>query len=186
VQWSRDGAEWRWSSGEGNSVNGVNSCCGTIHFYNREYRMGDEAKTDLELDQFHEASRRGNVESLVDILSKTANKAILVNKKGSLGNTALNWASAAGHKDVVDALFAEGAEVNTVNDVGDTPLHQAVWRGHKDVVQALLQRGADSQVKNKDGKMAYDLARDDEIKGMLTQTEAKSNVVYSNSDDEDE
>ena len=44
---------------------------------------------------------------------------------------------------------------------GNTPLHVAVWNEHKDIVKLLLAQPAiDTQLKNKDGKTALDLAQE--------------------------
>jgi len=45
------------------------------------------------------------------------------------------------HKDVVELLLANKADVNAKDNSGKTPLHIAVSKGHKDVVELLRQHG---------------------------------------------
>jgi hypothetical protein len=58
-----------------------------------------EAKTDLILEQFLEYARRGNSAGIDEIIvaHKSAVKS-LVTSSGTLGNTALHWASSGKHK----------------------------------------------------------------------------------------
>src|SRR5665213_312509 len=79
--------------------------------------------------------------------------------------TALMWASAEGHLEVVKALLAAGADPNQKAHVstittrkdadhpsgGFTALMFAVRNGHEDVVKALIQGGADLKATNADG-----------------------------------
>ncbi len=59
------------------------------------------------------------------------------------GWTALIWASAGGHLDIVEALLASGADVNHIlSDKKAGALHLAAQNGHANVVRALLGRGA--------------------------------------------
>ena len=57
--------------------------------------------------------------------------------------TALVWAVAEGHADVVDALIQAGAEFQMTLESGFTPLLFAVRQGHADVVRRLVQAGVD-------------------------------------------
>ena len=57
--------------------------------------------------------------------------------------TALIWAVAEGHADVVSELINAGAEIRVTLDSGFTPLLFAVRNGHIDVVKVLLEAGAD-------------------------------------------
>lgn len=50
---------------------------------------------------------------------------------------------------------------------GCTALHVAAWNGHRAVVELLLAESADIKVKNTAGNTAFDLAKDDYIKGLL-------------------
>ena len=57
--------------------------------------------------------------------------------------TALVWAVAEGHADVVAALIQAGAEFQMTLESGFTPLLFAVRQDHADVVQTLVKAGAD-------------------------------------------
>ena len=57
--------------------------------------------------------------------------------------TALVWAAAEGHAEVVTALIQAGAEFEMTLESGFTPLLFAVRQGHADVVRTLVQAGVD-------------------------------------------
>jgi ankyrin repeat protein len=79
--------------------------------------------------------------------------------------TALMWASAEGHLEVVKALLAAGADPNLKAHIstitnrknadhpsgGFTALMFAVRNGHEDVARALIEGGADLKATNADG-----------------------------------
>jgi len=82
--------------------------------------------------------------------------------------TALMWASAEGHLEVVNTLLAAGADpnlkahVSTITERKDadhpsggfTALMFAVRNGHNDVAEALIKGGADPKLTNADGATA--------------------------------
>src|SRR5215475_10463057 len=86
--------------------------------------------------------------------------------------TALMWASAEGHLDVVEALLKAGANPNIqahINAItgrknadhptgGFTALMWAARNGSEDVVRRLVQGGADMNLKNGDGASAAMIA----------------------------
>ena len=57
--------------------------------------------------------------------------------------TALMWAAAEGHAEVVEALIKAGAEFQSTLASGFTPLLFAVRQGHLEVVRTLVEAGAD-------------------------------------------
>ena len=58
------------------------------------------------------------------------------------GRTALFFASANGHLEVVSYLLGKDADPNMANEQGGTAMHWACVNGHGDVVTALLEAGA--------------------------------------------
>jgi ankyrin repeat protein len=68
----------------------------------------------------------------------------LVNAKEKRGQTALMWAAAEGHGQVVDLLIKAGADIHaTLPDSGFTPFFFAVREGRTGVVRQFLKAGAD-------------------------------------------
>lgn len=66
---------------------------------------------------------------------------------GFCGHSALHWAAAKGHPDVLRYLLGEGAAVNLINNGGATALHAAAGNGQNECVRLLLlEGGADLQV----------------------------------------
>ena len=58
------------------------------------------------------------------------------------GNTALIKASINGHIDIVVALIAAGANVNTANKAGNTAIYWAKCNGYTKIVNFLIANGA--------------------------------------------
>jgi len=90
-----------------------------------------------------------------------------INAKTNLGATPLMAAAFDGHRDVVQALLAKGADVNAKNSSGVTALMGAAFKAHRDVVQALLAKGADINAQADNGVTALTLARDAKIRALL-------------------
>jgi ankyrin repeat protein len=86
--------------------------------------------------------------------------------------TALMWAAAEGHREVVDVLLEAGADPNRQAHVtsltqrhnadhptgGFTALMLAARNGHEEMVRQLVARGADVNLKNGDGASAAMIA----------------------------
>jgi ankyrin repeat protein len=101
-------------------------------------------------DAFHDAAEKGDLEKVKAMLKDHPN--LVVSRIVNFGDTPLHAAAGKGHKDVVELLLAEGADVNVVDQNDQTPLHDTAGNGHKDAVELLLAKGADVNAK-----MHYDL-----------------------------
>uniref|UniRef100_A0A9J8A400 SAM domain-containing protein n=2 Tax=Cyprinus carpio TaxID=7962 RepID=A0A9J8A400_CYPCA len=74
------------------------------------------------------------------------------------GNTALMFASAGGHEQLVRFLLRKGASVDRRNHYGWTPLMQAARFGHLNVAHILLENGAEINGRNRMGASVLTMA----------------------------
>jgi uncharacterized protein len=115
------------------------------------------------------ASRAGRIEAVKLLLEAGA----AVNAADTLQDqTALMWAAAEGHADIVSALLGAGADPNRGARLtalkkrehadhptgGFTALMFAVRNGHKEIARTLIQAGADVKATNGDGATAAIIA----------------------------
>ncbi len=94
---------------------------------------------------------------------------INVNLVGGAGLTALHWAVLRGLEEFVKLLLKEGARTDIENSQGDTPLMVAAKRGNFNIVKLLLGRTnrKDIDKKNKAGKMALDIAQENDFEDIV-------------------
>ncbi len=70
------------------------------------------------------------------------------------GNSALMWATNAGHIDIVRLLLEQGADVNHADNNGNTALIWAARHGHEDIARMLIGHGADINHTDNNGDTA--------------------------------
>ncbi|KAL7952220.1 ankyrin repeat-containing domain protein [Trichoderma compactum] len=98
----------------------------------------------------YNASRRG-ISSLSHFLLQ---KSVDPSSTGEDGNTALQAASAHGHREIVRLLLGYGADVNA-QEANGSALCAAVKNGSVDIVQILVDQGADINAPTLDGSALY-------------------------------
>ena len=80
------------------------------------------------------------------------------------GYTALVLAAQGGHVEAIEALVAQGAEVNVADKAGNTALMTAVFfslrGGHVKAIEALVAKGAEVNAADENGDTALSLTRD--------------------------
>ncbi|XP_056290487.1 ankyrin repeat and SAM domain-containing protein 6-like isoform X2 [Pseudoliparis swirei] len=74
------------------------------------------------------------------------------------GNTALQFASASGHENLVRFLLRKGTSVDSRNNYGWTPLMQAARFGHLTVAHILLENGAEINGRSRLGASVLTMA----------------------------
>lgn len=87
----------------------------------------------------HHASYNGDLESAALLIKDgSAN----VNAYSNQQRTPLHFAALNNHKEVIQLLLSNGAELEWVDEQKCTPLHLACKRGHIESVALLLTSGA--------------------------------------------
>ncbi|XP_052738187.1 oxysterol-binding protein-related protein 1 isoform X2 [Bicyclus anynana] len=79
-------------------------------------------------------------------------------------------AAREGRVDEVQELLSSSnpTSINCVDAQGNTCLHCAAYRGHARVAVLLLQNGIDTTLRNNSGQLAIDLAKDNEMRDVLS------------------
>jgi ankyrin repeat protein len=109
-----------------------------------------------------DAARAGDLPVLQGLLQQQPQ---LLNYQGAgisyafVGNSALHWAAAKGHKACVAWLLQQRAAVGAVNEAGATVLHTAVEHGQAGCAEVLvLAGGADLQAQDGYGQSVLSIA----------------------------
>ena len=126
-----------------------------------------EDNTESIDNPLHEAAKRGNIGFMRECIS---NK-VSVNGLDKAGSTSLHWAAHGGHIECLKFLLTQPrCEIDVQNKLGDTPIHSAAWKGHSEAVEILIEKGARADLRNKDGKTPYQLAKDPKSAAILKLT----------------
>lgn len=99
------------------------------------------------------AAYKGKLAAVQALLDKHAQ----VNQPGW---TALHYAAAVGHADIVRLLLEHHAYIDAASPNRTTPLMMAARDGHAACVTLLLDEGADATLRNEAGLTALDFARE--------------------------
>ncbi|XP_071084675.1 uncharacterized protein [Haliotis cracherodii] len=105
----------------------------------------------------HFACMRGDVETVKYVLSLHV---VDINSRGAGSWTPVMWAVVRGHRDVVELLVSEGADVSLVDEVGYSILHCACAAADVETVKCVLSLNVvDIDARNNAGRTAADMAR---------------------------
>eukprot|EP00434_Breviolum_minutum_P040057 symbB.v1.2.035588.t1/scaffold4833.1/size34140/1 len=105
--------------------------------------VADRGVSDLD-KRLLKAADHGRLEEVKELLQSNANIEATV---GFFAYTPLHLAVQNGHRDVVDLLLDENADIEAKNGHQQTPLHHAVETGHRDIVGLLLDKKAQIEAK---------------------------------------
>jgi ankyrin repeat protein len=126
-----------------------------------------------------EAARRGDLPEVKSLLAKGADVNAKIKVGGRLNipkeatTTALKAASFGGHREVVEELLDNGADVNAKDYKGYTALMAACAFNRPEVVQLLLDKGADVNAMASGNRTAFSEANGiREIQEMLIEAGA--------------
>ncbi|XP_047520600.1 oxysterol-binding protein-related protein 1 isoform X2 [Pieris napi] len=117
--------------------------------------MNGEGKTPCDVSKSQDVQR----------LLEAADRAMRLEKERKLLNAAKN-----GRLDDVQELLTSSnpPSINCVDAQGNSCLHCVAYRGHARVAVLLLQNGIDTTLRNNSGQLAIDLAKDNDIREVLS------------------
>lgn len=118
-------------------------------------------------EQIESAALRAAESNRVEVLKILAGAGVSPRAKIQ-GHTLLHAAAQNAACDAMKWLIQSGARVNERDDENSTPLIQATLSGKPAAVRLLLEKGADIELRDADGKSAYDYARTPELAELLS------------------
>jgi len=118
-------------------------------YYNRSGIADALILRGAELD-VHEASMTGKLQVVRNLLASHRYKVDSLSRDGF---SALHLASFFGHREIVQYLLTNGADVNVLanNATKVRPLHSAVAHNHFEISKALIDHGADVNARQQGG-----------------------------------
>ena len=109
-------------------------------------------RKDVGGGDIHNAAKAGDLEKVKALLKDHPD---LVFNKDNDGRSPLHWAANSGHKDVVELLLTNKAEVNAKDNNGGTPLLYATAGNRWNVAQLLLANKAEVNAKTTTADRLY-------------------------------
>ena len=102
-----------------------------------------------------EAARIGNAEEVIILLAE-GNE--IDQRDIQYDATALQWASEYGHKDIVEILVSNGADLNALNNEGRTALHWATLNSKLETCKVLIKKGAKLNIRDENEETPIDFS----------------------------
>ena len=126
-------------------------------------------------NRWEDAIRRGDIQDVRELLDQGRD----VEARDRHGQTALMLAAHGGHREVVEALVAHQANLNTSAKYGLNALMLALIAGHEQVARLLANAGTDLSMRATgapgfSGKTAYDLAIEHDMRELSAVLKPKS------------
>ncbi len=102
-------------------------------------------------DDIHEAVQQGDLSKTQNLIAKDPS---VINSKTEDGRTPLHVAVIGDHKELVEYLIREGANIDALDKEGRTPLLNAIMLKKPELAHSLIKLGADVKIKCKEGANA--------------------------------
>mmetsp|Transcript_135689 Transcript_135689/g.302029 ORF Transcript_135689/g.302029 Transcript_135689/m.302029 type:complete len:276 (-) Transcript_135689:49-876(-) len=127
-----------------------------------------------------DAARLADTDHVSEIRWICATRGIVVNGgalKGSLGNSAVHVAAAAGNIEALRTLLDTLSDPNAEDHIRETPLHYAAFTGHERCAQMLLKYRANPLAESSFGETPCEVAEANAASFLGTRTEAVYKVL---------
>jgi len=112
----------------------------------------------------HTAARTGQASVIISLLDHGTP----IDARDGDGRTGLYWAVYARDYSSTMAFVTRGADINAIDNTGSSVLHVAASRGVPSyLLSYLLDQHANAALRDKQGRLAQDLATTDELRGKL-------------------
>lgn len=121
-----------------------------------------------------DAVQKNDLEKVKALLKDNPN--LIESNDGFFGGTPLRWAAFYGHKDIVEFLLTNKADVNAKDWTDGTPLMCAASTGHKDVVELLLANKSIVDARDNIGLTALHYANSAGVAEVLLTNKAEVDV----------
>jgi len=123
-------------------------------FCNHRIFEFSEAHACVGMSAIHAAAAKGQSKAVQWLLQH----GLSVNAQTMVGDTPLMMAVMGGHRETVEHLIENAADVNMLNGDKESALHKAVSESTQNIVRVLCAAGASLAVKNRDGLTPVQLA----------------------------
>jgi ankyrin repeat protein/L-ascorbate metabolism protein UlaG (beta-lactamase superfamily) len=102
-------------------------------------------------EDIHSVVQQGDLTKTQSLIAKYP---ALLNSKSEDGRTPLHAAVMGGHKELMQYLIQEGADIDALDKEGRTPLLNAIILKKPELAHTLIEMGADVKIKSKEGANA--------------------------------
>ncbi|PGH17678.1 hypothetical protein AJ79_01040 [Helicocarpus griseus UAMH5409] len=124
----------------------------------------------------HFATSKNNISTVRLLLSNKCSARV----KDNRGQLALHRAAAIGSIPIINMLLQEGKSPLNAADVdGSTALHHAISEGHGEAALVLLRAGAEVDKKDRNDKLAIELAPDVKVRKYILQSAEREGIELS-------
>lgn len=138
--------------------------------------------TEKRMGIFHYAAMYNQCFSIIyfnEKLQKFFKKTTIIDVPSEYGKTPLHSACIRGSRNAVDLLLDLGANINATDIEGNSCLHFVVEKNNVHLLKKLLVRGADKTMRNKEGKLPLDLAKERRNNEMIEVLSAKGSFFQN-------